>query len=136
RSLRPVSPRGFPELTQGYPPAPVFIMMDGELHEQQRAPWAEGLGPDGLNSVRQHITEQASALLERVTSTGPPTDVMASYVKPLTLSVICDLMGFSPDDQQALGDDTRRAATLAMGYRHRSDEEQLEAARAWVRSQR
>jgi hypothetical protein len=45
------------------------------------------------------------------------------------------MLGFSPEDHDALGDDTRKAATLAMGHAFMSDDEQVEAAQAWVRSQ-
>jgi cytochrome P450 len=51
------------------------------------------------------------------------------------VSVICHLVGFDPEDHQLLGDDSRAAAGLGMGHRFGSDDEQLDAARCWVRFQ-
>ena len=60
---------------------------------------------------------------------------MACYANPLAISVICHMMGYAPGDHHALGEDSRKAATLAMGYLFISDDEQVEAAGSWVRSQ-
>jgi cytochrome P450 len=52
------------------------------------------------------------------------------------VDVICHLVGFPPEESTMVGDDSRRAASLAMGHRFDTDDEQQEAARSWVRFQR
>jgi cytochrome P450 len=134
RPLAPLSMEVLPILFGGYPPVPVFVVMDGEQHKQQRQPWATGFGPDRVEAVKHYLTDRATALAEKL-STGTSADLMADYANPLTVSVICHMLGFAPKDHDALGDDTRKAATLAMGHAFLSDDEQVEAAQAWVRSQ-
>jgi cytochrome P450 len=60
---------------------------------------------------------------------------MAVYANPLAISVVCHMMGYAPEHHDAVGEDTRKAATLAMGYLFVSDGEQAEAAQSWVRAQ-
>ena len=134
RPLAPLSPQILPVLFGGYPPVPVFVVMDGEEHKQQRQPWAAGFGPDRVEMVKQYLTDRATALADEL-SAGTSGDLMTDYASPLTVSVVCHMLGFAPADHDALGDDTRKAATLAMGHAFLSDDEQVEAAESWVRSQ-
>ncbi|HEX6468228.1 MAG TPA: cytochrome P450 [Streptosporangiaceae bacterium] len=136
RPLAPFSPRVFPVLAQGYPMVPPLLMLDGEQHRHQRAPYAERLSADQVAALEPYITKQATALLEGLTKNGPTSDFVSGYANPLPTSIICQVMGFAPEDHDAIGDDTRVAAGLAMGHRFDSEDEQVEAAHAWVRVQR
>lgn len=136
--LRPLSPfslRVVPVLARGYSLEPPLLVLDGEQHRSQRQPWADGLSADRLAAVEPYIIERATALVEGFTA-DRTTDFVAEYANPLAVSVISHLMGFPPEDHETLGDDTRFAAGLAMGHRFGSENEQVEAARAWVRSQK
>jgi cytochrome P450 len=134
RPLAPLSPEVLPILFGGYPLVPVFVVMDGEQHRRQRQPWATGFGPDRVEAVRHYLVDRATALAEKL-SAGSSAEFMTGYANPLTVSVICHMMGFAPEHHHAVGEDTRKAATLAMGHAFLSDEEQVEAAESWVRSQ-
>ncbi|HEU5160885.1 MAG TPA: cytochrome P450 [Streptosporangiaceae bacterium] len=136
RPLAPFSPRVFPVLASGYPMVPPLLMLDGEQHRRQRAPYADALSADHVHDLEPYITKQAAALIDKFTAGGPTADLVADYANPLPTSIICHLMGFAPEDHDTLGDDTRLAAGLAMGHRFDSEDEQVEAAHAWVRSQR
>jgi len=135
RPLQPLSMDVLPILFGGYPLVPVFLVMDGEQHTRQRQPFAAGFGPDRLEAVRPYLTQQAAALADDLAAGEAPADFMARYANPMAISVICHMMGYAPGDHHALGEDSRKAATLAMGYLFISDDEQIEAAESWVRSQ-
>jgi cytochrome P450 len=125
-----------PILFGGYPLVPVFLVMDGEEHLRGRQPFAAGFEPIRVEAVSPYLTHHATALAEDLIAAKTTADFMAGYANPLAISVICHMMGFAPEDHHALGEDTRKAATLAMGYLFFSDDEQAEAAESWVRSQR
>jgi cytochrome P450 len=134
RPFSPLSPAVGVELAKGYPPAAFFIAEDGEEHRQLRAPLAAGFSPERVDAAEPYITERAADLVDEFAKAGH-TDFMASYANRLPVQVICHLVGFPPEQSAAIGDDSRRAASLGMGHRFGSEEEQLEAARCWVRFQ-
>jgi len=136
RPLKPLSMDVLPILFGGYPLVPVFLVMDGEEHMRRRQPFAAGFGPDRLEALKPHLTRYATALADDLAVGKTTADFMAAYASPLAISVICRMIGYAPADYQALGEDTRKAATLAMGYLFDSDDEQVEAAESWVRAQR
>ncbi len=136
RPLSPFSPRVFPVLAQGYPMVPPLLMLDGEQHRRQRTPYADDLSADHVTGLEPYITKQATALVDKFTANGRTTDFVAGYANPLPVSVTCHVMGFAPEDHETIGDDTRFAAGLAMGHRYESENEQVEAAQAWVRAQK
>jgi cytochrome P450 len=136
RPLKPLSMDVLPILFGGYPLVPVFLVMDGEQHMRRRQPFAAGFGSDRVEAVRPYLTQHATALADDLVTGKTTADFMAAYANPLAISVICHMMGYAPEDHHALGEDTRKAATLAMGYLFLSDDEQVGAAESWVRSQR
>lgn len=135
--LRPLVPFGFRVilvLMRGYRLQPPLLMLDGEQHRHQRHPYAVGFGADRVDALDDHLTRTAAQLVAEFAAAGS-ADLVKDYANPLTVSAVCRLIGFAPEDHRSLGDDTRLAAGLAMGHRFRSTDEKLEAARAWVRSQ-
>jgi cytochrome P450 len=137
-SLRPFSPLApvvYAELAKGYPLGDyAFITMDGQRHRRRRTPAAAGFSPERVTAAEPYLTERASALVDEFAKSGG-VEFMAGYANRLPVEVICHLMGFPPEQSVMLGDDSRRAASLGMGHRFASEDEQLEAARSWVRFQ-
>jgi cytochrome P450 len=88
-----------------------------------------------VEAVRPYLSQCATALADGLAAGSNPADFMAAYANPLAISVVCHMMGYAPEHHDEVGEDTRRAATLAMGYLFVSDDEQAEAAQSWVRSQ-
>lgn len=136
RPLTPLSPRLLPILLAGYPLVPGFRIMDGEQHRSKRQPWAAGFGPDRLEMVRNYLTQRAASLAEDMIAGKRTAEFMTAYANPLTVSVICHMMGYRPEHHAEIGEDTAKAAALAMGHLFLSDDEQVEAAQSWVRSQK
>jgi cytochrome P450 len=136
RPLAPFSLRVVPVLASGYQLEPPLLVLDGEQHRRQRAPYADGFSAERVSAAEAFIVERATAHLDGFVAGGSTTaDFVADYANPLAVSVVCHLIGFDPEHHEVLGDDTRLAAGLAMGHRFNSENEQVEAARAWVRSQ-
>jgi cytochrome P450 len=100
-----------------------------------RAPPAAAHNPEIDTAPQRYITQRASLLNHRFANDGH-VDFMAEYANRLPVDVIARLVGFAQEDSEAFGDDSRAAAAIGMGHRFRSEEEQLECARAWVRFQR
>jgi cytochrome P450 len=137
-ALRPssqLSPEVYAELAKGYPPDSFYITMDGAAHRRLRGPTAAGFSPDRVAAAEPYITERATDLIDEFAKAGR-ADFMACYANRLPVDVICHLVGFPPEESTMVGDDSRRAASLSMGHRFDADDEQLEAARSWVRFQR
>lgn len=134
KPFRPFNDEVLAELAKGYPPRAMFITMDGEEHRRLRTPATAGLSAERVAAVEPFITERATALLPELS--GEHVDFMAAYANRLPVDVICHLVGFPLSESQALGDDSRAAASLSMGHRFKRPGEELDAARAWVRFQR
>lgn len=134
RPFSPLSPGVYQVLVQGYPQTPLMFTLDGEAQQRWRIPIVAGFSPERVDATESYLVARAVALLDAFTA-GAEADFMAGYANPLAVSVICHLMGFPAGEHETLGNDSRRAAALAMGHRFLSEEEQIEAARAWVRHQ-
>ncbi len=135
RPLEPISMEVLPILFSGYPLVPVFLVMDGEEHAQRRQPWAAGFGPGRVEAVRPYVTRRATALADDLIAGESTAELMTAYANPLTIGVICHMMGYAPEDEAELGEDLRNSVKLAVGYVCHSGDEQARAAQSWVRSQ-
>ncbi|WP_433334803.1 cytochrome P450 [Spirillospora sp. CA-294931] len=136
RPLEPLSMEVLPVMFSGYPLVPVFLVMDGEEHQTHRAPWAAGFTAERVEAVRPYITDRATALADDLIAGDSPGDFMAAFANPLANSAIAHILGIADEDHAALGEHTRKAVKIAIGYACRSEEEQVESARSWLHSQR
>jgi cytochrome P450 len=134
RPFAPLHPQVYQILDEGYPLAESLITSDGEKHRRQRMAQT-GFLPERVAAAEPYIVERATALVDGFAADGH-AEFMTAFAHPLPVSVICHIVGFDAADHQLLGDDTRAAAALSMGHRFGSDQEQLDAAHRWVRSQR
>ncbi|MEO3873778.1 cytochrome P450 [Nonomuraea sp. B12E4] len=134
RPYVPFPPAVLDELAKGLPHRETYITMDGEAHRRLRAPAAAALAPERVAAAEAYITERASSLIDGFAKDGH-VDFMAEYANRLPVDVIARLVGFAEEDTKAFGDDSRAAAAMGMGHQFRSEEEQLECARSWVRFQ-
>ncbi len=133
RPFTPLSPKVDELLAAGYPQTGNLIQLDGEEHWQQRAPAAAMLSAEQVSALEPYMIEQGNALIDGFTADGPPADFMAAYANRLPVSVVCHLVGFSPEQHEEMGNLSRQAAGLALGHRFASEDEQIETAHMWLR---
>lgn len=135
RPLEPLSMDVLPIMFSGYPLVPVFLVMDGKEHAEHRQPWAAGFTAERVETVEPYITQRATELADALIAGGSTAEFMTAFANPMADSVIAHVMGIAAEDHARLGADIRNSVKIAVGYVCRSDEEQADAARSWVRSQ-
>lgn len=135
RPLTPLSPKVQELLATGYPEVPNFVQLDGEEHRRQREPAAAAFSPEMVDATEPDIAEQADALVGAMIESGGPVDFMAAFANRLPVSVIAQLTGFPPEQHQRMGELSRKAAGVVIGLRFESEEEELDAAHAWLEYQ-
>jgi len=135
RPLTPLSPKVQELLATGYPEVPNFVQLDGEEHRRQREPAAVALSPEMVDGTESDIVEQANALVDAIVAGGAPVDFMAAFANRLPVSVIAQLVGYPKEQHERMGDLSRKAAGVVIGLRFESEDEQLDAARAWLEYQ-
>ncbi|WP_187414978.1 cytochrome P450 [Nonomuraea sp. PA05] len=134
RPFTPFPPAVVAELSKGYPNLASYITMDGDEHRRLRGPASAALTPERVDAIEPYITERATRLIDGFAKDGG-VEFMAGYANRLPVDVIARLIGFAEEDSAAFGDDSRTAASMGMGHRFSSEEEQIECARTWVRFQ-
>ncbi len=80
-----------------------YQMMENEPpeHTRLRRPVAAAFGRGHVERLRPRVRELADGLLERV---GGEMDVVGDYVEPLSVAVICELLGVPVEDGPLLRD--------------------------------
>ncbi|MFI1973286.1 cytochrome P450 [Streptomyces cinnamoneus] len=69
------------------------LLLDGPPHAQLRRLAAKPLTPGRVAELRPRIQQRADELLDAVAEAGPPADLVAHLAFPLSLAVLCDLLG-------------------------------------------
>ncbi|GAA2079527.1 cytochrome P450 [Actinomadura alba] len=136
RPLTPLSPKVQELLATGYPEVPNFVQLDGEEHRRQREPAAAAFSPEMVDATEADIVEQANALVDAIIEGGVPVDFMGAFANRLPVSVIAKLVGYPPEQHETMGNLSRKAAGIVIGLRFESEDEELDAAHAWLQYQR
>jgi cytochrome P450 len=134
RPFSPLSPEVDRELAKGHTGRTYFILLDGEEHRRLRGPAASGVASNSVDVIEPYIRHRAGELIDAFAGDGH-TEFISSYADRLPVNVIGHYFGFDPTDHVPMGRDSRTAASIVMGHRFASDQEQIEAARAWVRTE-
>ncbi|WP_131739158.1 cytochrome P450 [Actinomadura roseirufa] len=77
-----------------------LLSMDPPEHSRLRRVAAAGLTPRRAERLRPRTEEIADGLLDDLARTEPPVDLMASFVYPFAVTVICDLLGVPYEDRE------------------------------------
>ncbi|MGC0423277.1 cytochrome P450 family protein [Embleya sp. AB8] len=101
---------GFADLPEGWPPAPVafqqgFVNTYGEEHRRRRARVAPSFAPRRVERMRPQVQATADRLIDVLAAVPPgePVDIRAALALPLTMTVICDLLGVPEPLRPRLG---------------------------------
>jgi cytochrome P450 len=66
--------------------------------KRQRRVIAGALGPSRVEAMLPLIREVTDALLDAVAERGPATDLVADFLRPFPVTVMCRLLGVPPED--------------------------------------
>ena len=90
----------------------MILRMDPPDHTRIRRLVGKAFTPKAVHALRPRIEEISSGLLDQARAdTGVPFDVVGDYAVPLTVRVICDILGVPDDDWRRLrswGDEVTR----------------------------
>jgi cytochrome P450 len=75
------------------------VDMDPPAHTRMRRLVAKALTPARVNRMRPRIQQITDDLLTRLAASHPPADIAQSLAFPLSIQVICDLLGVPATDR-------------------------------------
>jgi cytochrome P450 len=75
------------------------LQMDGPDHASLRRLVAKAFTARRVEELRPHIQEITDGLLDAMSASGPPADLVAGLASPLPIQVICELLGLPVEDR-------------------------------------
>jgi cytochrome P450 len=88
-----------------------LLTTDPPEHTKIRSFFSHAYRPKRVNAMEPHIREVACELLEKAVAKGT-FDVVADFAGPLTMTMICEIIGIPPEDREEFG---RRAGGASLG---------------------
>ncbi|MFG3216026.1 cytochrome P450 [Streptomyces tendae] len=84
------------------PPVPPgeFLLMDDPHHSRYRKPLMGKFTVRRMRLLTERVEEITVAHLDAMEESGPPTDLVSAFAKPVPAMVICELLGV-PDGERA-----------------------------------
>jgi cytochrome P450 len=93
-----------PKLTEAEPSPDSIMSMDGAEHARLRRIVAGVFTARRIAGMAPHIRRLADEHLDRMDSAGPPADIVNDLASPLSLTVLCQLLGIPPEDNKKFKD--------------------------------
>lgn len=78
-----------------------IINMDDPRHKKMRALVNHGFTPKALNQILDNVKDRAARVVDAVAEKGE-CDFVREIAAPLPLQIVCDMVGVSPTDEQAV----------------------------------
>jgi cytochrome P450 len=91
--------------------ARVLLFMDPPAHSRVRALVAKAFTPRAVARLRPRIVQLVDHLLQRIEDIGR-TELIGDFAFPLTVSVICELLGVRSEDQGLFREQVPKLTTL------------------------
>jgi cytochrome P450 len=89
-----------------FPSVPIvpggFIHMDPPDHTRYRNLLSSEFGTRRMEAFAPHVADLAATQLEALREQGSPADLMAAYIRPLSVRVLCDVLGVPSDGSTVL----------------------------------
>ncbi|MEG8182736.1 cytochrome P450 [Nocardia terpenica] len=82
------------------PCLPTFLEMTGEQHKRVRRAVLPLFGRRRLEFMAPRIRAMAHRLIDAMVAEGNPADLVAHYVDPLPLQVLCEMVGIPHEDRE------------------------------------
>ncbi|MFF5126530.1 cytochrome P450 [Streptomyces syringium] len=85
------------------PPAPPgeFLLMDDPQHRRYRKPLMGKFTVRRMRLLTERIEQITTDCLDAMEKTGPPTDLVTAFAKPIPTIVICELLGVPYQDRDS-----------------------------------
>ncbi len=93
---------GAPSLLPGVNAPGMMINMDPPEHTRVRRLVARAFTARAVDRLRPRIEAIASGLLDDLAAAGPPGDLLNGFTRPLTTTVICELLGIPFADRDRM----------------------------------
>ncbi|MET9956118.1 cytochrome P450 [Streptomyces sp. NPDC006339] len=83
------------------PPAPPgeFLLMDDPEHSRYRKPLVGKFTVRRMRMLTERIEQITADCLDAMEETGPPTDLVTAFAKPIPTIVICEILGVPYEDR-------------------------------------
>ncbi|GCD41213.1 cytochrome P450 [Streptomyces paromomycinus] len=83
------------------PPAPPgeFLLMDDPEHRRYRKPLAGKFTVRRMRLLTERVEQVTAGCLDAMEKTGPPTDLVTAFAKPIPAVMICELLGVPYEDR-------------------------------------
>lgn len=75
-----------------------LIALDAPDHTRMRSVLSKEFTARRMEPLRERVREVADQLLDRMTETGPPADLVEDFAFPLPMTLICELVGVPYED--------------------------------------
>jgi cytochrome P450 len=85
------------------PPAPPgeFLLMDEPQHGRYRKPLVGKFTARRMRLLTERIEQITTDCLDTMEETGPPTDLVTAFAKPIPTMIICELLGVPYQDRDS-----------------------------------
>ncbi|MFC5803089.1 cytochrome P450 [Streptomyces formicae] len=85
------------------PPAPPgeFLLMDEPQHGRYRKPLVGKFTARRMRLLTERIEQITTDCLDAMEKTGPPTDLVTAFAKPIPTIIICELLGVPYQDRDS-----------------------------------
>ncbi|PVE14211.1 cytochrome P450 [Streptomyces scopuliridis] len=79
-----------------------LLSTDGPEHLRLRGVVARHFSARRIDQMRVQVREVAEGLLDRLQESGPPGDLVQDFAFPLSIAMICDLLGVPVEDRHRI----------------------------------
>lgn len=92
-----------PRLVAFLPPADTIMAMDPPDHTRLRGAVAQAFTVRRIEQLRHRVVEIVDGVLDAVSSHGAPADLVRSFALPVSMTVICEVLGVPYGDRDRFG---------------------------------
>lgn len=93
-----------PKFTDAEPAADSMMSMDGAAHARLRRTVAGAFSTGKIATLTPHAEQFTDDCLDLMLKSGPPADIISGLATPLSLAVLCTLLGIPPEDHKKFQD--------------------------------
>jgi cytochrome P450 len=89
-----------PKFTDAEPAADSMMSLDGAAHARLRRTVAGAFSTGKIAALTPHVQQLTDDCLDLMLKSGPSADIVSGLAAPLSLAVMCALLGIPPEDHK------------------------------------